>query len=133
MVIGDPSAELVQLVCRQGDPALLPVGEALSDTPPVSGADRRAALLIRRRFGLSLPPPFAGAADPDMGVRVATAMDGPAIAAVKWRAFGASYRGGILPDAFLDGIGECTLGNGLRPRLGDFGSKLCKRLVVLAV
>ena len=103
MVIADPSAELVQLVRRQGDPASVPVGEPISDTPAVTGADRRAALLIRRRFGLSLPPPFAGTAEADMAVRVATAMDGPAIAAVKWRAFGASYRGGVLPDAFLDG------------------------------
>ena len=103
MVIADPAAELVQLVRRQGDPASVPVGEAISDHPLVSGADRRAALLIRRRFGLSLPPPFAGAADADMPVRAASAMDGPAIAAVKWRAFGANYRGGILPDTFLDG------------------------------
>jgi GNAT superfamily N-acetyltransferase len=35
-------------------------------------------------------------------VRVATAADGAAIAAVKWRAFGANYRGGVLDDAFLD-------------------------------
>lgn len=37
-----------------------------------------------------------------MAVRVAAPMDGAAVAAVKWRAFGASYRGGVLPDAFLD-------------------------------
>jgi len=36
-------------------------------------------------------------------VRVAGALDGAAIAAVKWRAFGSNYRGGVLPDAFLDG------------------------------
>jgi GNAT superfamily N-acetyltransferase len=36
-------------------------------------------------------------------VRPATALDGAAVAAVKWRAFGTNYRGGVLPDAFLDG------------------------------
>ncbi|MCU1352005.1 MAG: GCN5-related N-acetyltransferase, partial [Acidimicrobiales bacterium] len=57
-----------------------------------------------RRFGLALPPPFAPAppsGDPLPPVRLAAATDGAAIAAVKWRAFGTSYRG-ILPDEFLD-------------------------------
>ncbi len=103
MVIADPAAELVQLVRRQGDPTSVPAVEATADHRLGPAADRRAALLIRRRFGLSLPPPFAGAADAEMAVRVAIALDGPAIAAVKWRAFGANYRGGILPDVFLDG------------------------------
>ena len=34
---------------------------------------------------------------------VPRALDGAAVAAVKWRAFGTNYRGGVLPDAFLDG------------------------------
>ncbi len=55
---------------------------------------------------MSLPPPFADGADPGDAeaapVRRAVAADGPAIAAVKWRAFGTCYRG-VLPDAFLDG------------------------------
>ncbi len=62
-------------------------------------------MLLRRRFGVALPPPFADAADlsdPEAApVRLAVAADGPAIAAVKWRAFGACYRG-VLPDVFLD-------------------------------
>ncbi|MCU1352203.1 MAG: hypothetical protein JWM05_1412, partial [Acidimicrobiales bacterium] len=39
--------------------------------------------------------------DPLPPVRPAAATDGAAIAAVKWRAFGTSYRG-ILPDELLD-------------------------------
>lgn len=62
-------------------------------------------MLLRRRFGVSLPPPFVGStdlADPTAEpVRPAVPADGPAIAAVKWRAFGTCYRG-ILPDTFLD-------------------------------
>lgn len=68
-------------------------------------ADRAAARLLRRRFDVALPPPFADAADPSdpaaTPVRLAVPADGPAIAAVKWRAFGTCYRG-VLPDAFLD-------------------------------
>jgi len=62
----------------------------------------QAAELVRRRFGLALPPPFIGPPGPGEPVRVAAALDGAAIAAVKWRAFGSNYRGGVLPDAFLD-------------------------------
>lgn len=91
MVIADPVAELLGLITAVGDPAP-------SDATP---AARAQAALLRRRFGLALPPPFAGAPSPGEPVRMATALDGPAIAAVKWRAFGTSYRG-ILPDAFLD-------------------------------
>lgn len=91
MVIGDPSAELVGLVTAMGDP---PPAVA----PP---AARRQAELIRRRFGLSLPPPFATPGT-DEPVRPATAPDGAAIAAIKWRVFGTNYRGGVLDDAFLD-------------------------------
>lgn len=92
MVVADPAAELLGLVRGLGDPA-----------PAVApaGANRQAAL-IRRRFGLSLPPPFAGEVGPDEPIRPAVAADGAAIAAVKWRVFGASYRGGVLPDEFLD-------------------------------
>lgn len=68
-----------------------------------SRSEARSAALIRRRFGLSLPPPFIGAPGPEEPIRVATAADGPAIAAVKWRAFGANYRDGVLADDFLDG------------------------------
>ncbi|MCU1372408.1 MAG: hypothetical protein JWO77_3602 [Ilumatobacteraceae bacterium] len=92
MVVADPSAELIGLVTGPGDP---PSDEA---TP----AAARSAALIRRRFGLALPPPFAGPPSADHPVRVALPTDGAAIAAIKWRAFGASYRGGVLPDAFLD-------------------------------
>lgn len=95
MVVADPAAELLRLVTEPGDPP-----PAVAD--PAAGA---AARLLRRRFGLALPPPFAALGDDgdDGGpLRVATAADGPAIAAIKWRAFGASYRGGILADDFLD-------------------------------
>ncbi len=92
MVIADPSTELVGLVRALGDPA----------PELASVAQQRAAALIRRRFGLALPPPFAGTPDPAAPVRVATAVDGAAIAAIKWRAFGANYRRGVLPDHFLD-------------------------------
>lgn len=92
MVIAEPSAELLALVTAGGDPA-----------PSDAAADvvRRAALL-RRRFGLSLPLPFVAPPGADEPVRVAAAVDGPAVAAVKWRVFGTSYRG-ILDDRFLDG------------------------------
>lgn len=92
MVVADPSADLLRLVTGAGDP---PPSEP-------SPADARAASLIRRRFGLALPPPFVGAPGPDEPVRPAIAADGPAIAAVKWRAFGANYRDGVLDDGFLD-------------------------------
>jgi len=92
IVIAEPAAELLSLVRRAGS----------SPSP----ADRATAGLLRRRFGVALPPPFADAADPAdpeaAPVRLAVAADGPAIAAVKWRAFGTCYRG-VLPDAFLDG------------------------------
>lgn len=94
MVVADPAAELLRLVVGPGDP------------PPsaASTGAARTAALIRRRFGLALPPPFAGtpAAGDGEPVRLATPYDATAIAAVKWRAFGVSYRGGILPDSFLD-------------------------------
>lgn len=61
---------------------------------------------MQRRFGIALPPPFAERSEPAereaTPVRRAVGADGPAIASVKWRAFGSCYRG-ILPDAFLDG------------------------------
>lgn len=93
MVVADPAAELLRLVTGPGDP------------PPATAAeaDQRAASLVRRRFGLSLPPPFAGPPAAGEPVRRAAAQDGAAIAAVKWRSFGINYRDGVLPDAFLDG------------------------------
>ncbi len=93
MVVADPAAELLQLVTGPGDPP-----------PSVAGpAEARAAALIRRRFGLALPPPFALPTGDEGGpIRVAVAADGPAIAAIKWRAFGSSYRGGVMSDDFLD-------------------------------
>lgn len=92
MVIADPGAELLRLITAKGDP---PAAAA-------TRAEQRAAELVRRRFGLSLPPPFIGRPGDEEPIRVAAATDGPAIAAVKWRAFGASYRGGVLADDFLD-------------------------------
>lgn len=92
MVIADPTAELLRLVTAAGDP---PPSE------PTTAAARSAAL-IRQRFGLALPPPFAGSPGPEEPIRVAAAVDGAAIAAIKWRAFGTNYRGGVLADAFLD-------------------------------
>ncbi len=93
MVVADPAAELLRLVQAQPDPA------------PTSApaATLAQAHLIRRRFGVSLPPPFVDPPGAHEPVRPATALDGAAVAAVKWRAFGTNYRGGVLPDAFLDG------------------------------
>jgi ribosomal protein S18 acetylase RimI-like enzyme len=93
VVVADPGADLVRLVTAAGDP------------PPstASAADLRAAHLLRRRFGLALPPPFVAPTEDSVPIRVATAHDGPAIACVKWRVFGTSYRGGVLADDFLDG------------------------------
>lgn len=91
MVIGDPAAELIALVRAQGEPA--------PDRDSAIAVAR--ARLIRRRFGLSLPPSFGDSVEPDAPVRTALAADGPAIAAVKYRAFGTSYRG-VLADDFLD-------------------------------
>ena len=92
MVVADPGAELLRLVTAAGDP------------PPsvATDAERRAAHLLRHRFGLALPPPFVGPPGAEEPIRVATAHDGAAIAAIKWRAFGANYRGGVLADDFLD-------------------------------
>lgn len=87
-MLQDPSAELLSLVRRCGDAP--------------SPADREAAALVRRRFAVALPPPFAAPVDPSTApLRLAVPTDGPAIAAVKWRTFGVSYRG-VFPDAFLD-------------------------------
>ena len=92
MVVADPTADLLRLVTDPGDP---PPSEP-------SAPAGRAASLIRRRFGLALPPPFIGRPGAEEPVRVAAATDGAAIAAIKWRAFGANYRGGVLADDFLD-------------------------------
>jgi GNAT superfamily N-acetyltransferase len=91
VVVADPSGELLRLVTGPGDP------------PPSAAtpAELAAAQLLRRRFGLALPPPFA-APSAEEPVRVATPHDGAAIAAIKWRTFGTSYRGGVLDDRFLD-------------------------------
>lgn len=91
MVIAEPSAELLALVVGGGDPAP-------TDAPAEA---IRAAALLRRRFGLSLSLPFVDPPSADEPVRVASAVDGPAIAAVKWRTVGTNYRG-ILDDGFLD-------------------------------
>jgi len=92
VVVADPAAELLGLVRGLGDPA---PARALS-------SQHRAAELIRRRFGLALPPPFAGPPSATEPVRPATASDCAAIASVKWRVFGTNYRHGVLSDAFLD-------------------------------
>jgi ribosomal protein S18 acetylase RimI-like enzyme len=92
IVIADPATELLTLVQRSSESS--------------SASDDANAALLRRRFGLALPPPFTGpidAGDPEASpVRLAVPADGPAIASVKWRAFGDCYRG-VLPDEFLDG------------------------------
>ena len=92
MVVADPNAELIRLVTRHGDP------------PPevADPADAQAAELVRRRFGLALPPPFIVAPTDEEPIRVATPVDGAAIAAIKWRVFGTSYRNGVMDDGFLD-------------------------------
>lgn len=91
MVVADPTAELVNLVRSMGDPAP-------AEAP---AAARQQAHLIRRRFGLALPTPFVGLPGDQEPIRVAAATDGAAIASVKWRVFGTSYRG-LLPDEFID-------------------------------
>lgn len=90
MVVSDPAAELLELVRAGGDPA------PCRPDP----ADMARALLIRRRFGLSLPPPFVEL-DGDPPIRRAAVTDAAAIAAIKWRSFGTDYRG-VFPDRFLD-------------------------------
>ncbi len=92
MVVADPASELLRLVTAPGDPP----------TDRAEPAALRAAELLRRRFGLALPPPFVALVGDGGPVRAATAADGPAIAAVKWRTFGRSYRGGVMSDDFLD-------------------------------
>lgn len=74
-------------------------GDPAPSAAPVGAV--RSAELIRRRFGLSLPLPFVSGPGRSEPVRVAAAVDGPAIAAVKWRVFGTNYRG-LLDDTFLD-------------------------------
>ncbi len=91
VVVADPAGELLGLVRTLGDPA----------PDEASPAARARAELVRRRFGLALPPPFAPVASASEPVRRATAHDGAAIAAIKWRCFGTAYRG-LLPDDFLD-------------------------------
>lgn len=90
-MIQDPADDLLGIVRRSGK------------TP--GSTDRREMDLIRRRFGLSLPPPFVEvpADGESMAVRRAVAVDGPAIAAVKWRSWRLAYRG-LLPEAFLDDL-----------------------------
>lgn len=95
MVVPDPAADLLSAVTRAGD------------EPELS--DRRVVALAQRRFGIAVSPPFArplGSASraPEIPVRVATGLDGPAIAAVKWRSYRTAYRG-VLPDPFLDDLG----------------------------
>jgi len=95
VVVADPSAELLDLIRSMGDP---PPRTA----PP---AMIRRADLIRRRFGLALPAPFIDLTVlslDDEPMRIATAFDGTGIAAVKYRAYGTNFRGGVMPDAFLD-------------------------------
>ncbi len=93
MVVPDPAADLLSAVARAGD------------DPEAS--DRRMVALAQRRFGIAVSPPFArplGSGLRELPVRVATGLDGPAIAAVKWRSYRTAYRG-VLPDPFLDGLG----------------------------
>jgi ribosomal protein S18 acetylase RimI-like enzyme len=92
VVVNDPASELVRLVTDAGDPPPAEAGEAA----------RRRAELVRRRFGLALPPPFAPRPRAPITVRLAASLDAAAIAAIKWRCFGTNYRG-LLADDFLDG------------------------------
>ena len=91
MVVADPSAELLSLITSARDPAPHHAGPA----------EQAQAMLVRRRFAIALPPPFIGIPTSAEPVRIATAHDGAAIAAVKWRTMGTSYRG-VLSDTFLD-------------------------------
>lgn len=107
-MINDPNDEIVRLVLSAGD-----------DPSP---AQRQAAGLVRRRFGLSLPPPYVErprSAD-DAPPRRASAADGAAVAAVKWRSWRSAYRG-IVPDDFLDQLpvypsASYWVGHSARPR-----------------
>jgi GNAT superfamily N-acetyltransferase len=87
-VIQDPADELLDAVRRAGDDP--------------TASDRAAVELVRRRFGLSLPLPFARvpSAGEEIPVRGAVAVDGPAMAATKWRSWRLAYEG-ILPATFL--------------------------------
>jgi GNAT superfamily N-acetyltransferase len=88
-LINDPYDEIVRLVQEAGDDP--------------TDAQRRAATLVRRRFGLALPPPFVARprSAAEAMPRWATSHDAAAVAAVKWRSWRQAYRG-IVPDAFLD-------------------------------
>lgn len=107
-MINDPNDEIVRLV------------KAASDDP--TPAQRQAAGLVRRRFGLALPPPFVERprSGDDAPPRWASAHDGAAVAAVKWRSWRQAYRG-IVPDDFLDELpvypsANYWVGHSARPR-----------------
>lgn len=90
MVVSDPAAELLEVVRSMGDPAPC----------RAEPADGSRAALIRRRFGLALPPPFVEV-EGEHPVRAASGVDAAAIAALRWRSFGIDHRG-LFPDRFLD-------------------------------
>lgn len=100
-MIGDPLGEVLD--------ASLRVDDLADDTVPAG--DRERLALARRRFGVSLPPPFAArpARPAELPVRPAGAGDGAAIAAVQRRAWRVRYRG-LLSDAFLDRLDFSYLG-----------------------
>ena len=101
-MIRDPLEEVLGAALRAGDDAV--VGT-------VAPGDLRDLRLARRRFGVSLPPPFVPVpgAPADLPLRPAGPGDGAAIAAVQRRAWRAGYRG-LLSDAFLDDLDFSYLG-----------------------
>lgn len=90
-MIQDPAAEIFDAVRRSGDEP--------------SEADRQRVALVRRRFGLALPPPFTPVPPPGdpIPIRTATPADAAALASVRWRSWQVAYAG-LLPPADLAAV-----------------------------
>ncbi len=95
-MIRDPLEEVLGASLRAPD-------DATVDT--VAAGDLRDLRLARRRFGVSLPPPFVTAprVPGDLPVRLAGPGDGAAIAAVQRRSWRHGHRG-LVPDADIEGL-----------------------------